>query len=113
MIDGKAVKDALQTVIRSFGLNYEAGLLGKDPDFGRLAETLKPQLLALMQDPSVSAALRDAAETVVTRMNGPLLQSGENGVQHQLIMQVPLEFFGKRIDATLQWNGQNERRWKN
>ncbi|HJF31531.1 MAG TPA: hypothetical protein K8V56_07100 [Sporosarcina psychrophila] len=106
MIDGKAVKDALQTVIRSFGLNYEAGLLGKEPDFGRLAETLKPQLLALMHDPSVSAALRDAAETVVTRMNGPLLQSGENGVQHQLVMQVPLEFFGKCIDTTLEWNGR-------
>ena len=40
------------------------------------------------------------------RMNGPLLMSGENGVQHQLVMQVPLEFFGKRIDATLQWNGR-------
>ncbi len=105
-VDGKAVKEALQTVIRSFGLNYEAGLLGKEPDFGRLAETLKPQLLALMQDPSVSPALRDAAEAVVMRMNGPLLQSGENGVQHQLIMQVPLEFFGKRIDTTLQWNGR-------
>ena len=36
----------------------------------------------------------------------PLLVSGETGVQHQLIMQVPLEFFGKRIDATLQWNGR-------
>ncbi|WP_186671259.1 hypothetical protein [Sporosarcina sp. BP05] len=112
MIDGKAVKDALQTVIRSFGLNYEAGLLGKEPDIGRLAETLKPQLLALMHDPSVSTALRDAAEMVVTRMNGPLLQSGENGVQHQLIMQVPLEFFGKRIDATLQWNGQLQKNGK-
>lgn len=109
MIDGEVVKDALQTVFRSFGINYEAGLLAKEPDFGRLAETLKPQLLTLMQDPSVSAALRDAAETVVTRMNGPLLQSGENGVQHQLIMQVPLEFFGKRIDATLQWNGQMQK----
>jgi len=109
MIDGKAMKDALQTVIRSLGLNYEAALLGKEPDFGRLAEMLKPQLLALMHDPSISAALRDAAETVVTRMNGPLLQSGENGVQHQLIMQVPLEFFGKRIDATLQWNGQMQK----
>ena len=39
-------------------------------------------------------------------MNGPLLASGETGVQHQLVMQVPLEFFGKRIDATLQWNGR-------
>ncbi|WP_342509431.1 hypothetical protein [Sporosarcina sp. FSL K6-2383] len=105
-VDGRAVKEALQTVIRSMGLNYEAGLLGRDADVGRLAETLKPQLLSLMQDLTVSPALREAAETVVMRMNGPLLQSGENGVQHQLVMQVPLEFFGKRIDATLQWNGR-------
>ncbi len=105
-VDGKAVKEALQTVIRSMGLNYEAGLLGKDADVGRLAEALKPQLVALVQDLSVSPALREAAETVVMRMNGPLLQSGENGVQHQLIMQVPLEFFGKRIDTTLEWNGR-------
>ncbi len=34
------------------------------------------------------------------------LLSGENGHQHQLIMQVPLDFFGKRMDATLQWNGR-------
>ncbi|MER2088116.1 MAG: hypothetical protein ABS920_00155 [Sporosarcina sp.] len=106
MIDGTAVKDALQTVTRSFGLNYEAGLLGKETDFGRLAETLKPQLLTLMHNPSISPALREAADTVVMRMNGPLLQSGENGVQHQLVMQVPLEFFGKRIDATLHWNSR-------
>jgi len=112
IIDGKAMKEVLQTVIRSLGLNYEAGLHGKEPDFGRIAEMLKPQLLALMHDPTVSAALREAAETVVTRMNGQLLQSGENGVQHQLIMQVPLEFFGKRIDATLQWNGQMQKNGK-
>lgn len=105
-VDGKAIKDALQAVIRSFGLNYEAALLTKDADFGRLAETLKPQLLALMQDLTVSPALREAAETVVMRMNGPMLQSGENGIQHQLVMQVPLEFFGKRIDTTLHWNGR-------
>ena len=33
-------------------------------------------------------------------------------MQHQLIMQVPLEFFGKRIDATLQWNGQMQKNGK-
>lgn len=105
-VEGKAVKDAIQTVVRSLGFNYEAALLGKGQDIGRLAHSLKPQLLALMQDPTVSQVVRDSAEAVVTRMNGPLLMSGENGVQHQLVMQVPLEFFGKRIDATLQWNGR-------
>lgn len=105
-VEGKAMKEAMQTVMRSLGLNYEAALLGKDPDIARLAETLKPQLLDLMQNSAVSQIIRDGAEAVVSRMNGPLLMSGENGVQHQLVMQVPLEFFGKRIDATLEWNGR-------
>ena len=34
------------------------------------------------------------------------LLSGENGHQHQLVMQIPLEFFGRQMDATLQWNGR-------
>ncbi|WP_124070939.1 hypothetical protein [Filibacter tadaridae] len=106
VVDGKVMKEALQAVILSLGLNYESTLFGKDIESLRPTETLKPQLLALMQDMAVSPALREAAENVVIRMNGPLLQSGENGVQHQLVMQVPLEFFGKRIDATLQWNGR-------
>lgn len=105
-IEGKAVKEAMQTILRSLGFNYESMLLGKDADLGRLAQSLKPQLLALMQDPSVSAAVRESAEQFVGRMNGPLLTSGENGVQHQLVMQVPLDFLGKRIDATLEWNGR-------
>ncbi len=105
-IDGKAVKEAIQTIFRSLGVNYESMLLGRNADVGRIAESLKPQLLALIQDPNVSAAVRESAEQFVGRMNGPLLTSGENGVQHQLVMQVPLEFFGKRIDATLEWNGR-------
>ena len=105
-VDGKAMKEAMQTVVRSLGMNYEAGLLSGELEIRRLAETVKPQLLTLLQDSTVSANLREAAETVVMRMNGTLLQSGENGTQHQLVMQIPLEFFGKRIDSTLQWNGR-------
>ena len=105
-VDGKAMKEAIQLVFRELGINYEAGLLGKESDLGRLSEALKPQLLNLLQNHALNPAMRDAAETVVMRMNGPMLQSGENGVQHQLIMQVPLDFFGKRIDTTLEWNGR-------
>lgn len=105
-VDGKAMKEALQLVFRELGFNYEAGLLGKESDLGRLSEALKPQLLNLLQNHALNPAMRDAAETVVMRLNGPMLQSGENGVQHQLIMQVPLDFFGKRIDTTLEWNGR-------
>ena len=106
VVDGKAVKDAMQTILRSLGFNYESMLGSKDADLVRLSQSLKPQLLALIQDPSISGAVRESAEQFIGRMNGPLLASGENGVQHQLVMQVPLDFFGKRIDATLEWNGR-------
>lgn len=105
-IEGKSIKDAMQTILRSMGMNYESVLLGKDVDIGRVIQSLKPQLLALAQDPNVSLAVRESAEQFIGRMNGPLLLSGENGVQHQLIMQVPLEFFGKKVEATLEWNGR-------
>ncbi len=105
-VEGTAMKDAMQTVIRSLGFNYEAVLGEQDADISRLMESLKPQLLALMQDENVSQAVRNQAELVISRLNGTVLLSGETGVQHQLVTQIPLEFFGNRIDATLQWNGK-------
>ena len=71
-----------------------------------MSETLKPQLLALLQDPSISMPMKEVADTIITRMNGLQILSGENGPQHQLLMQVPLDFLGKKMDATLQWNGR-------
>ncbi len=105
-IDGKAMKDALQAVIRSSGFNYEAELAGKELEPNRLMDAVKPQLVKLLQSSMLSPAMREATENVVMRMNGPLLQSGESGLQHQLVMQVPLDIFGKRIDSTLQWRGR-------
>ncbi|ARK25752.1 hypothetical protein SporoP37_14515 [Sporosarcina sp. P37] len=105
-MNGPVMKEAIQHIVSTLGLNYEAVLNDKDPDLSNIAHTLKPQLLAILQDPSLSPPLRDAAETMVLRMNGTVIQSGDTGLQHQLIMQLPLEMFGKKIDATLQWNGR-------
>ncbi|WP_042471879.1 hypothetical protein [Bacillus ndiopicus] len=105
-IDSKAMEQAMKTVLKGLGISYEATLQNKATDMQAVAGQLKPQLLALIQDIATPPALRDAAEMVMARMNGMQLLSGENGHQHQLVMQVPLEFFGKRMDATLQWNGR-------
>lgn len=107
-IDGKVMKESMQTIFKSLGLNYEAELLHRNADISKIMETLKPQLVALLHDSSVSPALREAAEMVIMRMNGTLLHSGDSGVNQQIIMQLPLEFLGKRIDATLQWNGRKK-----
>lgn len=105
-MNGTVMKEAMQSALRTLGINYEALLNGKEPNLANLANTLKPQLLTLLQDPYLSPPLREAAETMVLRMNGTIIQTAETSVQQQLIMQMPLELFGKKIDATLQWNGR-------
>ena len=105
-VDSKAMEQAMKTVLKGLGLNYEPQLANKSADISQLAQTLKPQLMNLLQDAQTPPALRESAEMLMARFNGMTLLSGENGHQHQLVMQVPLEFFGKRMDATLQWNGR-------
>ncbi|GKV67781.1 hypothetical protein NCCP2716_02790 [Sporosarcina sp. NCCP-2716] len=105
-ITGAEVKQSIQTVLAKLGVNYEAGLAARQPDLEQIQHSLKPHLVALMQDGTVGTALREAAESAVSRLNGPLLQSAENGAQQQIIMQMPLQLHGRRIDATLEWNGR-------
>ena len=105
-VDSKAMEQALKTVLKGLGVGYEAALSNKAGDIQTLAQQLKPQLLSLLQEPQIPSTVRDSAEMLMARMNGMQLLSGENGHQHQLIMQTPLDFFGKRMDATLQWNGR-------
>lgn len=105
-VDSRAMEQAIKTVLKGLGVSYEASLTNKAGDVQAIAQQIKPQLLALIQDTQTPPMLKDAAETVMARINGMQLLSGENGHQHQLVMQVPLEFFGKKMDATLQWNGR-------
>lgn len=105
-MDSKAMEHALKTVLKNLGVSYEATLSNKSADLQQIAHQLKPQLHTLLQEPHISPQLKEAAEMLMARMNGMQLASGENGHQHQLIMQVPLEFFGRKMDATLQWNGR-------
>ncbi|MFJ7667788.1 hypothetical protein ACIQXI_11805 [Lysinibacillus sp. NPDC097195] len=105
-MDSKAMEHALKTVLKSLGISYEAALSSKSADLQTIAHQLKPQLHTLLQETQITPQLKEAAELLMTRMNGMQLVSGENGHQHQLVMQVPLEFFGRKMDATLQWNGR-------
>ena len=105
-VDSRAMEQAIKTVLKGLGVSYEAALANKAGDIQAIAQQMKPQLLALLQDVQTPIAIKDAAEMVMARLNGMQLNSGENGHQHQLVMQVPLDFFGKKMDATLQWNGR-------
>lgn len=105
-LDGNTIQQAMKSILKSLGLSYETALNQNFSEVEHLSEQLKPQLLSMLKDGLVSPSLKEAAETLLARMNGMQLLSGENGHQHQIVMQIPLHFFGKSMDATLQWNGK-------
>lgn len=105
-VNQKTIELAMKQVLQDLGFSYEAKLGQLGSNLTQMSETLKPQLLALLQDPSISMPMKEVADTIITRLNGLQILSGENGPQHQLLMQVPLDFLGKKMDATLQWNGR-------
>ncbi|MCM3386735.1 hypothetical protein M3649_01165 [Ureibacillus chungkukjangi] len=105
-MDGKMMEQAIKTVLKGLGMSYEASLNSKMSDMQELAQSLKPQLLSLIHDSQITSNVREAADNILSRLNGMQLTSGENGHQHQLVMQIPLQFLGKKTEATLQWNGR-------
>lgn len=105
-LNGNAIQQAMKNVLKSLGINYESSLYKNIQEIDNISEQLKPQLLAIVNNEGVSTALKESADVLLARMNGMQLLSGENGHQHQIVMQVPLQLFGKSMDATLQWNGR-------
>lgn len=106
-MDSKQMEQAVKTVLRSLGLNYEAQIgSGKGEQIETAAQSLKPQIMSLLNEPQISPQVRDSAETLLARINGMQLLSSDNGHQHQIVMQVPLQFLGKQMEATLHWNGR-------
>lgn len=105
-LDGQTILQAMKSVLKSLGISYESALNEKFIDIDQISNLLKPQVLSLIQDSTISQPLKEAGEILLARMNGLQLLSGENGHQHQIVMQIPLQFFGRSMDATLQWNGR-------
>lgn len=104
-LNSQGIQKAIQQILIRLGLSYEAAL-NKGEDVTNLIQSIKPQLLSLIQDEKASTELKNSAEMVLARLNGMQLLSGETGHQHQIIMQLPLQFLGKHVDATIQWNGR-------
>ena len=104
-MNGVAIEQAMKQILNNIGFAYESKMV-HGANLSQISESLKPQLVALLHNSEISAPLKETAEMIVSRLNGMQILSGDNGPQHQLLMQVPLDFFGKRMDASLQWNGQ-------
>lgn len=107
-LTGQSVHLAMKNTLAELGLSLESRVIQSVPENAKLADTLKSLMHAVANE-QASPATKNAAELVVGRMNGQQLLSVDNGTQQQLVMQVPLQFFGKRTDATLQWSGNKNK----
>lgn len=107
-LTGQDIHVAMKKTLSELGLSLEARMLPVNAENTKLAETLKSLMHAVINE-QATPATKASAELIVGRMNGQQLLSVDNGTQQQLIMQVPLQFFGKRTDATLQWSGNKNK----
>ncbi len=107
-LDGEAMKQVLKQTIQQLGLNYESQIPKATTEhLAQLTQQLKPQLVQLLQSEALTLQTKEAVEQLVARMNAPIIQtSQEQSLPQQIIMNVPLDFLGKKIDATLQWSGK-------
>ncbi len=106
-LDSKQIEQAMKATLRSLGLNYEFILSSNKIDqLDNGIQSLKPQLMHIINDGQISFPVRESAELLLARINGMQLLSTDNGYQHQIVMQIPLDFLGKRMDATMHWSGR-------
>ncbi|MDZ5474358.1 hypothetical protein SM124_21935 [Bacillus sp. 31A1R] len=109
--NGRSVSDQLKHLVKTLGLTHENDLLsflkttgGEDQP---KTETLKALLVKFLNE-GQSLPVKEAAEQLLHRITGVQLLSHEIGPLQQLVMQIPLSFWNKTTDLTLQWSGRKK-----
>jgi len=100
--------DVLSLFKRTFqliGIDFESVLVQGGKESGEWEESLKVQLLRLMNE-QVPPHIKETAEQLIGRINAQHLLSGETGPIQQLVMQMPINLFGWKTDLTIQWSGK-------
>ncbi|MBU8877814.1 hypothetical protein BGM26_02260 [Bacillus sp. FJAT-29790] len=103
------VNEQIKKVIRIMGLSYEheAFKILKQPEVDGInkIDTLKPLLMRLLNE-EAPAHIKDAAEKLLHKITGFQVLSQEVGPIQQYIFQIPLSFWDKKTDLTMQWSGK-------
>lgn len=107
--DSIAVKEHMKALIKGLGLNYEHELanLLKQQNGESIAklEALKPLLMQLLKE-EVAVPIKEAAEKLMLKITGYQVLSQEAGPIQQYVFQIPLSFWEKKTDLTMQWSGR-------
>ncbi|WP_404409133.1 hypothetical protein [Jeotgalibacillus malaysiensis] len=97
----------LKEIIHKMGTDYEARLLNSASPAAQ-AQTVKAQLVSLIETAGLNTQTRDTAEQLLNRLNGMQLLSADNGPQQQLIMQFPLQLGADQTDVMMKMNGRKK-----
>lgn len=104
---GSEVKQMLQTIVRSLGLEYEKeiGLWTKDKqNLSATLHSLKPLLISALAE--LGNGGREM-EKLLNRLTGmQLISQDPTGPIQQMVVQLPVSFGNKRSDVTMQWSGK-------
>lgn len=105
----QTVKEQMQNLIKTLGLTYEhdAVKLLKHHEGENITkiETLKPLLIQLLRE-ETPFQIKDTAEKLLYKITGFQVLSQEVGPIQQYVFQIPISFWNKKTDLTMQWSGR-------
>ncbi|EIJ81516.1 hypothetical protein PB1_01185 [Bacillus methanolicus PB1] len=101
----------LKKLISHFGFDYEHNIpqfinnTTKDGTFH--TEMVKPLLIQFLNEHPPKFQ-KEAAEQLLNRVTGLQVLSRETGPMMQFVVQIPISFWNKTTDLTMQWSGRRK-----
>ena len=104
----KEVKQMLEKLVQSLGLNYENEVLSQANDKMVSRESLQSlKQLIMVAMTELGSNEKKVLEPLLNRLTGlQLISQDLSGTTQQIIMQLPFAYGEKKSDITIQWNGQ-------
>lgn len=100
----------IKHMVSALGMDYEKQIFERDVTSAEKADellSLKPLLIRYLTE-NEGNSKKDAAEQLLNRITGLQLLSQDNGPLLQFTTQVPITFWNKTSDLSIQWNGRKK-----
>lgn len=109
--DPENVFEVLKKLPRLLGLDFEKRLFAGEDGMEKIRDGLKPLLLELLQNESLSTSARTTVEQVIHRLTGLQLlmnASNDSAPLQQLFMQLPMAMGHRLSDVLIEWQGKKQ-----
>ncbi|NHM29777.1 hypothetical protein [Neobacillus terrae] len=106
---GKEAAHHLKQLLALLGYGYEKDLasLGSRQEPKMESDALKPLLIQYLNDHK-GTGQDEAAQHLLQRITGMQLLSSDNSPMVQYLTQIPIQFWNRTTDLTIQWSGRKQ-----